>query len=749
MSRKYFCFNNVFFVCIIGIIFFICNANLAYSKESDSNCNILLGKSYEVSSEASEIYPDTGGEITDGNYALPYLTDQGWQGRENITSYTVTVDLGKITNIVGFKADFFRYENAGVILPDSVSLSVSKDGNNYIDICSGIKSTVFDEISSVAYVGNAKEKNVSGRYVRLTVSGKQWSFIDEWEVYSFKKKKNVESRFYGTFVQPELCEKWTESEWEREFALMKGVGMEHLILQWTADSKNMTTVYPSDISGFEQNTTSDLVAKVLNMGEKYDIDVYLGLQLNEDWFGKYTGDQAWINEQGDVAVSLASDLWMKYKNSSSFAGWYLSFEVDNWNFKDESQWKILTDFYNKVTDSINGFEEQKPIMISPFYNTVGGLNSKQWEDMWGYILTHSKIDILALQDGVGAGHVKNEKLAEWFKATYNAIKKSKSKTSLWADVETFDLDRQPMPTKEMIADINAVLPYVDNVTCFSFNHYLSPQQVPEVYYETYKEYVDSGSLDSSLPSTPQNIFAENRGSLVIELNWTSSSDNVGVAGYNIYRDGVLVKKTYTENDEFMDVQLEPQTSYKYIITARDAAGNESKKSEAVVASTSSKTNYDTLLSIGKPYTYGVANPNYDPKGSKLELYKDPMLKKLTDGNFGSGRYDDGTWVGIENGKILSVTMDLQKLEYIHEVEMEFKQDISAYIFLPSSVKVEISQDGNTFVEIGDTWQAVIGKISGNKTLRIITDKEVSARYIRFTIHPGSFAWTFLDELSVR
>ena len=224
---------------------------------------------------------------------------------------------------------------------------------------------------------------------------------------------------------------------------------------------------------------------------------------------------------------------------------------------------------------------------------------------------------------------------------------------------------------------------------------------------------------------------------------------MGVAGYNIYRDGVLVKKTYTENDEFMDVQLEPQTSYKYIITARDAAGNESKKSEAVVASTSSKTNYDTLLSIGKPYTYGVANPNYDPKGSKLELYKDPMLKKLTDGNFGSGRYDDGTWVGIENGKILSVTMDLQKLEYIHEVEMEFKQDISAYIFLPSSVKVEISQDGSTFVEIGDTGQAVIGKISGNKTLRIITDKEVSARYIRFTIHPGSFAWTFLDELTVR
>jgi len=274
-----------FFVCIIGIIFFICNANLAYSKESDSNCNILLGKSYEVSSEASEIYPDTGGEITDGNYALPYLTDQGWQGRESITSYTVTVDLGKITNIVGFKADFFRYENAGVILPDSVSLSVSKDGNNYIDICSGIKSTVFDEISSVAYVGNAKEKNVSGRYVRLTVSGKQWSFIDEWEVYSFKKKKNVESRFYGTFVQPELCEKWTESEWEREFALMKDVGMEHLILQWTADSKNMTTVYPSDISGFEQNTTSDLVAKVLNIPVK-EATVYADELVEEFEFQK-------------------------------------------------------------------------------------------------------------------------------------------------------------------------------------------------------------------------------------------------------------------------------------------------------------------------------------------------------------------------------------------------------------------------------------------------------------------------------
>ncbi len=66
--------------------------------------------------------------------------------------------------------------------------------------------------------------------------------------------------------------------------------------------------------------------------------------------------------------------------------------------------------------------------------------------------------------------------------------------------------------------------------------------------------------------------------------WTKTSDNVGVAAYNVYRNGVQVGTVNTP-PTFYDSGLTPQTSYSYTVAAFDAAGNLSPQSAPLSVAT--------------------------------------------------------------------------------------------------------------------------------------------------------------------
>jgi chitodextrinase len=65
----------------------------------------------------------------------------------------------------------------------------------------------------------------------------------------------------------------------------------------------------------------------------------------------------------------------------------------------------------------------------------------------------------------------------------------------------------------------------------------------------------------------------------VELSWNASSDNVGVAGYFVYRDGKSLGKAVSTR--FIDTLVSPNTSYVYRVEAFDAAGNISARDSIV------------------------------------------------------------------------------------------------------------------------------------------------------------------------
>jgi chitodextrinase len=89
--------------------------------------------------------------------------------------------------------------------------------------------------------------------------------------------------------------------------------------------------------------------------------------------------------------------------------------------------------------------------------------------------------------------------------------------------------------------------------------------------------------DTTAPSIPGNLAASVLSAVQINLAWSASTDNVAVAGYRVYRNGVQVGTTATPG--YSDTGLLAATLYSYRVAAYDAAGNVSAQSAAISATT--------------------------------------------------------------------------------------------------------------------------------------------------------------------
>ena len=89
--------------------------------------------------------------------------------------------------------------------------------------------------------------------------------------------------------------------------------------------------------------------------------------------------------------------------------------------------------------------------------------------------------------------------------------------------------------------------------------------------------------DTTPPSTPTELVASGQTASSITLTWKASSDNVGVKGYDLYRNGVKVGWTSGTSRTFSSLAC--GKSYTLAVEAFDAAGNRSGQA-ALTSSTS-------------------------------------------------------------------------------------------------------------------------------------------------------------------
>jgi chitodextrinase len=103
--------------------------------------------------------------------------------------------------------------------------------------------------------------------------------------------------------------------------------------------------------------------------------------------------------------------------------------------------------------------------------------------------------------------------------------------------------------------------------------------------------------DTTPPSAPSGLTTGNATATSVTLAWTASTDNVGVAGYDVFLNGSKVGTTTSTSNTYTGLSC--ATSYTLAVDAFDAAGNSSARSTAT-ASTMACDSTPPSVSITAP-----------------------------------------------------------------------------------------------------------------------------------------------------
>jgi arylsulfatase len=132
---------------------------------------------------------------------------------------------------------------------------------------------------------------------------------------------------------------------------------------------------------------------------------------------------------------------------------------------------------------------------------------------------------------------------------------------------------------------------------------------------------------------------------------------------------------------------------------------------------------------------------------------------LTDGNAGYTEYQNKAWQGFEKIDFKGI-ISLKKSIMVKEITVGFLQDENSWIFSPTQVVVEYSEDGIQFYPYGNlSWENYTTTPIPNRLLAKVTGNH-KAKYLRIQVqntgicppeHPGKGkpAWLFIDEIMVK
>ncbi len=123
-------------------------------------------------------------------------------------------------------------------------------------------------------------------------------------------------------------------------------------------------------------------------------------------------------------------------------------------------------------------------------------------------------------------------------------------------------------------------------------------------------------VDNQAPTAATNLAAANPTANSVALTWTAATDNIAVALYDVYANGVL--KTSVTGTSVTVSGLAPATLYSFYVIAKDGSGNASPQSNTATETTLSvppgsgscgTEDFSTVPAVGNPIynTYAWTN----------------------------------------------------------------------------------------------------------------------------------------------
>jgi chitodextrinase len=132
-------------------------------------------------------------------------------------------------------------------------------------------------------------------------------------------------------------------------------------------------------------------------------------------------------------------------------------------------------------------------------------------------------------------------------------------------------------------------------------------------------------IDTQPPTAPTIVSAVARSAKEVDLAWNASTDNVGVAGYEIFRNGTAMTSVSGSSLSYADQTVSAGSVYTYIVKAYDAAGNYSAASNSAEVSTASASDSGTCPGPAANAFTGCYYNNIDLSGNPVLSRTDSQI----------------------------------------------------------------------------------------------------------------------------
>lgn len=284
---------------------------------------------------------------------------------------------------------------------------------------------------------------------------------------------------------------WGQKEWDQDFAAMKSIGIDTVILIRCGHRRFIT--YPSKFLMKHEGCYCppvDLVDLFLELAEKYGMTFYFGLYDS----GKYWHDHKYEREM-EISRAVAEEVWSCYGNRRAFGGWYLNLEVSRSSKGIIGLYRDLGNFVKSISGNIptmispyiNGIKQPDPWSTTMLCDTPATIEAheRDWNEILGGV--QGAVDIVAFQDG----HCDYSELAEYI--CVNKELTDRYGMASWSNCESFDRDMPirflPIKWEKMLLKLEAAKKAgVEKAITFEFSHFMSPNSCYRSAHHLFNRY---------------------------------------------------------------------------------------------------------------------------------------------------------------------------------------------------------------------------------------------------------------------
>lgn len=251
--------------------------------------------------------------------------------------------------------------------------------------------------------------------------------------------------------------------------------------------------------------------------------------------------------------------------------------------------------------------------------------------------------------------------------------------------------------------------------------------------------ITSGAVpDTEAPTAPTGLSASNIAETSLSLSWNASSDNVGVAQYNVYIDGASIGSVTGTGASITN--LTAATTYTLGVQAQDAAGNTSAITTTSVTTTGSTGGGCTEVTVDSndfEAGWGIWNDG----GSDAR-------RSSSDAAYSNGTYS----IRLRDNSSTSVmTTDNLDLSSFEEISVSFSYYARSMDNANEDFWLQISTNGGASYTLVEEWNQgdeFVNNVRENDIVPILGPFTSNTR-LRFRCDAsGNSDWVYIDDVVI-